>query len=297
MSGVMLKKIHDYGANITSWQERHNLLLSHENSIRAELGKIQESFVYMGYHFLDISEMKLYETVYYQPRSAYCKDVFQYAEQELDLAKTTVYNLMSVAMTFSDQKRGLKEQYRDYSFSQLVELLGFTNEQREYADPHMSVRDLRSLKKGNSVLVLDESGRCRNVQIPKELLPPSEPRQTSEDLNANISSNNFPDVGKTEETESETVTEPSSDITTEPSSATVESAELLQKEPLFTKEDMVKIETFLRSLQVNKKLPSIAEAAHLFVLSLYSTGVLVEVEEYVSCALQYEEECKRTEQE
>lgn len=168
MAGTMLVKIHDYGENITPWQDRHNLLLSYENSIRKDIAKIQESFVYIGLHLCDISDLGLYDTVYYQGAGRYCKDVLEYAYQELDIARTTTYNLMAVAREFADKARGVLPEYKDYTFSQLVELLSFDSEQRKYADPHLSVKQLRLLKKGEKVFWIND-GHIIDVSLPKKI--------------------------------------------------------------------------------------------------------------------------------
>lgn len=165
----MLRKVRNYGDSITAWQERHNVLLGHENHIRKELSTIQESFIYIGIHLCDIENQALYDTVYCQVSGNYCKNIFEYALQELDIGRSTVYNLMAVARTFAKPCGGLLPKYRDYSYSQLVELLTFEEEERKYADPHLSVRELRSLKRGDSVRWVDEEGFCHDCRLPKLL--------------------------------------------------------------------------------------------------------------------------------
>ena len=170
MAGVMAVEIVDYGKDITHWQERCNLLRSYENKIRKELSRIQESAVYIGYTLWDIADQGLYSTVCYQAIGDYCKNIFQYAYQELDMSKTTAFNCMAVAKEFSEARTGLKEKYRDYSFSQLVELLPMSEEAREYVDPRMTVKEIRALKRGENVTVWDEKGYGRSVMLPNELI-------------------------------------------------------------------------------------------------------------------------------
>lgn len=196
MAGVMLRKVKDYGENITPFQERHNDLLYHENHIRKELATIQESFLYIEYHLADIEYKKLYEVVYYQSSGNYCKNVFEYAFQELDIARTTVYNLMAVAREFSENCTGLKPEYKEYSFSQLVELLSFTEEQRKYANPHLTIKELRTLKKGDSVSWTNENGVLNDCQIPAELLNrPDVGTETATLVTSDTKADICPDVG------------------------------------------------------------------------------------------------------
>ena len=163
MAGITQKELIK-GTKLTVWQERHNMLLGYENGIRKDLATIQESFVWIGIKLCDIEDQRLYDTVC-NSYGEYCKNIFEYALQELDCGRSTVYNLMAVARTFAKPSCGLLSEYKDYSYSQLVELLSFTEEERKYADPHLSVRDLRWLKRGELVCWNDD-GQLRYCKLP-----------------------------------------------------------------------------------------------------------------------------------
>lgn len=189
-----MAKVPICGNELTEWQERHNCLYYYENKIRKELSTIQESAIYIGYALMDICDQRLYETVVSQSTGDCCKNIFQYAFQELDLSKTTTYNLMAVAEHFSNGFQGLKSEYKNYSFSQLVELLPMSAQERKYADPRMSIKDLRALKKGERVSVVGSDGMLVYFQIPKDLIVEKASKQvvpTSELLAQNNDLNKF----------------------------------------------------------------------------------------------------------
>lgn len=180
MPGVM--SLREFTGTLTKYQDRHNSLIHHENAIRRDMARVQECFVYIGYRLLDINDSKLYDCIYYQGSGDYCKNIYQYAAQELDICKSTTYQLMTVAQVFSERglRTGLKPRYKDYSFSQLVELSSVPVEFHEYCDPHMSIKTIREWKQGKKVSCAFGSigiregysskfGLFRYFQIPPEL--------------------------------------------------------------------------------------------------------------------------------
>lgn len=169
MAGLVLHEIPKYEVS-DAWRDKHCALLHYENDIKKDLSRMQECCVHIGYYLQEIDRKGLYSTIFYQGIGDYCKNVYQYALQELDLPKTTVYNLMAVAARFGDANFGLSERFKDYSFSQLCELLTFTSEMIPYASPEMTVRKLRALKKGE-VVYYWIGGIGHTSQIPTELLP------------------------------------------------------------------------------------------------------------------------------
>lgn len=195
MAGVMLREIRDYGDSITPWQDRHNMLLSHENSIRRDISKIQESFVWIGIHLAEIDDFGLYDTVVCQSAGdRYCRNIFEYAFQELDLGRSTVYNLLAISRSFVNPSCGLLPEYKDYSYSQLVELLSFKGVELQFADPHLSVRDLRRLKKGEKVYWTDERGTLHDCCLPKLEDIPEEKIQTSGQITSDVFDKEFDDL-------------------------------------------------------------------------------------------------------
>ncbi len=222
MAGVMQLSLIK-SQSLTPWQERHNELLAVENDIRKDLAKMQECCVFIGYHLLDIERQRLYDVVMQESRCDYCKNIYEYALQELDLSKTTTFNLMAVAKAFSNDCRGLKEEYKGYSFSQLVELLSFPKEFLPYAHPSMSVKDLRLLKKGKQVSYTGDDGIWKACSISVEVFQAVKKNESSvltvaaetvEPVQALPESENHSDVGTEEATQALPESENHSDVGT-----------------------------------------------------------------------------------
>lgn len=130
--------------------EQNNFALLNLNSttdkINKTLSKIKEDFVYIGFLLWEVREYKFYESKGYS-------SVVEYAEKELNFKKTSTYNFISVCEKFSTKKENgnptmnLDSKYKDFSFSQLVEIKTLPVEQLNSFSPSMSKRDIREKKK------------------------------------------------------------------------------------------------------------------------------------------------------
>lgn len=130
--------------------EQNNFALLNLNSttdkINKTLGKIKEDFVYIGFLLWEVREYKFYESKGYS-------SVVEYAEKELNFKKTSTYNFISVCEKFSSKKENgnptmnLDSKFKDFSFSQLVEIKTLPVEQLNSFNPNMSKRDIREKKK------------------------------------------------------------------------------------------------------------------------------------------------------
>ena len=120
--------------------------------IKKAMYESAKQFVYIGFLLKEVKEHKYYEEGGY-------KDVYAYAEQELNFKRTSTKNFIAIAETFGvqeircgriiDQKQTmhLQPKYEKFNYGQLVELLAMKEKQREQATPDMTVRQLRDLKK------------------------------------------------------------------------------------------------------------------------------------------------------
>jgi hypothetical protein len=169
-------------SSIPKRQELLQTLRYHENKIRADLAQIRECSFYIGLHLLDIEMKELYKQVHLNGSYGdYCKNIYQYTLQELDLCKTTTHNLMTVATVFRDYG-SLKKGYENYSFSQLVELSTVPSRLHQYASPYMTIKQFRAWKRGERISISNKEKLDNSIpsgewcQIPPEefaaLLPP-----------------------------------------------------------------------------------------------------------------------------
>lgn len=82
------------------------------------------------------------------------KNVYDYAEKEYGLKKTTCCNFISIIENYAERDENgeviesIADCYRNYSASQLVAMLGMNEDMRQQVSPDMSVRAINRLKKG-----------------------------------------------------------------------------------------------------------------------------------------------------
>ncbi len=117
------------------------------NSIERTKGyhsKIKENFVEMGYWLKYAQENKMYEQDGY-------KTIWEFAQTTYNMSKSTALRLMQMNTEFSVNGNTpvLDERYKDYSKSQLQEILYLTSEQREDVSPEMTVTEIREVKNKN----------------------------------------------------------------------------------------------------------------------------------------------------
>lgn len=119
--------------------------------IRNSINRIQELSVVIGFNLKKIKENKLYLVGGY-------KNIYEFAEAEFSLSKSTAIRLMNVCKYFSKGNNSsiLDERYAGFSTSQLFELLPMSPEQRNIASPDMTVTQLRRLKEGKTKESLPE---------------------------------------------------------------------------------------------------------------------------------------------
>lgn len=106
--------------------------------------KIQENFVEMGYWLKYTQENKMYEQDGF-------KSIWEFAQTNYNMSKSAALRLMQMNTEFSIDGNTpiIDERYKDYSKSQLQELLYLTAEQRQDITPAMTVSEIREVKKKN----------------------------------------------------------------------------------------------------------------------------------------------------
>ncbi|MCX7748829.1 MAG: hypothetical protein N2645_18365 [Clostridia bacterium] len=116
------------------------------SKIKRTLKDIANNFVYIGFLLWEVREKKCYLQDGYS-------SIVDYAQQELGFSKQTTYNFISVCEKFSaTDKEGrptmhLSLQYKDFSYSQLSEMLSLSPERRRIITSDMTVKQIREVKK------------------------------------------------------------------------------------------------------------------------------------------------------
>lgn len=120
--------------------------------ILTDLNDIRRQYIRLGFHLYECSVQKYYEDFGFSTMEEFCAVNFS-------LDKSTVSRCIDVCLEFSSRVQwanGLKEhgsmleideRWNMYSYSQLVEMLPLTDEQRCQINPEMSIRQIREYKK------------------------------------------------------------------------------------------------------------------------------------------------------
>lgn len=116
-------------------------------TIRTDLKHIQSSFILLGGHLIDIENSQEIKETFSIDLGRCCKNIYEFAQLKFNLSKTTVIALMSVCREFGECMTRVKSEYADYKYSQLVEMLPLSEEQRKLCNPKKTIKEIRELKK------------------------------------------------------------------------------------------------------------------------------------------------------
>ncbi len=117
--------------------------------IRNEMRNIQNSFVTIGFQLHWIHRNNMFRVLNY-------KSIYEYAEKECNIKRTTCCNLICIIENYADRDENgeviesIADCYRNYSASQLVAMLGMPEDLKGQVSPDMSVRAINRLKKGET---------------------------------------------------------------------------------------------------------------------------------------------------
>lgn len=143
--------------------------------IRNEMLNIQNSFVTIGFQLHWIHRNNMFRVLNY-------KSIYDYAEKECNIKRTTCCNLICIIENYADRDENgeviesIADCYRNYSASQLVAMLGMPEELKGQVSPDMSVRAINRLKKGEP-----EPGTVATSSSPEvEPAPVKEPEKEPE---------------------------------------------------------------------------------------------------------------------
>lgn len=101
---------------------------------------VAKSYLMIGVQLKRIRDKKLFNVEGY-------KNVYELASEKFGMGKTTCGNAINVVERFCTEKGVLKEEYKAFSFTQLVEMLPLEDEQLKDVGEMMSAKEIRELKK------------------------------------------------------------------------------------------------------------------------------------------------------
>lgn len=108
------------------------------NKINEATQQIKSNYIYIG--FL-LNELANSEKFSHEPYT-----IAEYAENEFGFSKSLTYSMMKVSERFC-HGMFLSDRFKNYGYSQLVELLSVSNSDLEKFDSGMSVREIKEKKR------------------------------------------------------------------------------------------------------------------------------------------------------
>ena len=122
-------------------------LVGKDEYLDLKIKHLRNDFIRIGNLIMELNQPDYIHSVDNPPLGRPCKNIYEVCACKFNLQKTTCKNLVAVAKKFGFNDK-LKENYLDYNFSQLVEMVPLNGEQLEMVSPDMSKRDIRALRKG-----------------------------------------------------------------------------------------------------------------------------------------------------
>lgn len=116
---------------------------SYIDSINGSISTVANSFVRIGRDLTLIKKDKLYAIDGY-------KDIYEFAKAKFDFGNTSTKNFINVYTRFGNTEASygcLKDEYEEYSLSQLIELLPVSDEDMKKYKPDQTVEQIREVKK------------------------------------------------------------------------------------------------------------------------------------------------------
>lgn len=137
-------------------REERELARASVKYILTDMFDIRRSFIRLGFHLYEFERMHYYEDFGYT-------NIVEFAEKNLGLSKTQVSVYKNIYLQFgfyekhsSVPKMWLDDKYKQYSYSQLREMLPMNEEKRKQVKPDMSIEQIRELKKPKADVAISQ---------------------------------------------------------------------------------------------------------------------------------------------
>ena len=140
-----------------SLKDNYDNLKDIVNLVRGLLNNTVMNYLKIGYLLNSINEQQL--------KDLGCDSIYDFSKQNFNLGVTSTKNFINVfkrfgecelpyenfAVKYAEGYVRLKDEFKEYSMSQLVELLPVEDEDLEKFSPDMTTTEIRSLKKINQL--------------------------------------------------------------------------------------------------------------------------------------------------
>lgn len=145
--------------NVTNWYDTVPYA-DIKNIIRDRVTAMAREYIGIGFFLRKVRDNEMYLEDGY-------KDIHDFAMNEFGMSKSTVNHCIRINEQFSidGNSPGIDERYKDFSKSQLQEMLYIPEDKREDVTPGMTVKEIRSLKEE----ALDVEPEVVDEQIPGQM--------------------------------------------------------------------------------------------------------------------------------
>ncbi|MGE4321001.1 MAG: hypothetical protein AB7E61_06110 [Acholeplasmataceae bacterium] len=119
-----------------------NLHIDYEDvteAIHEDIDDIKSNYLDIGAKLIYVKDKKLYEVAEY-------KNIYEYAKDQFELSETTTKNVMAIVKKYCDKDGRLLDEFEEYKFSNLVEMLSVEDSKLIEFKPDMTVKDIRTKK-------------------------------------------------------------------------------------------------------------------------------------------------------
>lgn len=145
--------------NVTNWYDTVPYA-DIKNIIRDRVTAMAREYIGIGFFLRKVRDNEMYLEDGY-------KDIHDFAMNEFGMSKSTVNHCIRINEQFSidGNSPGIDERYKDFSKSQLQEMLYIPVDKREDVTPDMTVKEIRSMKE----VPLDVEPEVVDEQIPGQM--------------------------------------------------------------------------------------------------------------------------------
>lgn len=128
------------------------------NSLCVEIGALVKQerldFTRLGFLLEDLNDRKFIRSVFCFNLGRNCKNIYELAWEKFNLKRSNTKRFIAIAKKFGERKGfivSLKEDFVNFNYSQLVEMLSMSDALLQKISPDMTVAELRALKKNAEI--------------------------------------------------------------------------------------------------------------------------------------------------
>lgn len=134
-----------------------------------DLAASKTNYFYLGAHLFDIWKTKTYAVHSFDINNYSGANFFNYCAEYFGLDKSQVSRYINIVVEFGDGLRGFKDEYKEYSYSLLTEMLSLTPEQRKKVKANWTIKQIREYKKELSGVVATSQPKEKVTKIYGEI--------------------------------------------------------------------------------------------------------------------------------